>query len=258
MNQKNNYFIILDDENLAVSYLSETLDEIIYKQPPYQQFKILSTTQQSIFWDLLKSYQPCIIFIDIQMPGKTGIEIAKEINNNYLSLGYTELPIIVFTTAYENYGYQAFKVEAFDYLLKPIDEELLSELLHKIFIKKPELFSQADEFIQVQSFGIDLDIPIKDILYFKADMKYISIITAVKEFLINETLLNLEKKYNNFIKIHRSYLVNPNYISRFYKKDSSWFVILKNHHEHLPISRRQKTEIQSKIDYKIVFNDDES
>ena len=89
-------------------------------------------------------------------------------------------------------------------------------------------------------------------------MKYITIITAVKEFLINETLLNLEKKYNNFIKIHRSYLVNPNYISRFYKKYSSWFVILKNHNEHLPISRRQKAEIQSKIDYKIVFNDDDS
>ena len=239
MNKKNNYFIILDDENLAVSYLSETLDEIIHKQPYYQNFKILSTTQQSIFWDLLKSYQPSIIFIDIQMPGKTGIEIAKEINNNYLSLGYTELPIIVFTTAYENYGYQAFKVEAFDYLLKPIDENLLSELLHKIFIKKPELFSQSDEFIQVQSSGIDLDIPIKDILYFKADMKYTMAKTKTKGYILETSLKRLQEMYGDrFLKVHRGCLVSLFYIEGLYNeprrsisgkitKGRVWYIKLK-------------------------------
>ena len=78
-------------------------------------------------------------------------------------------------------------------------------------------------------------------------MKYTTVVTEKKEYLINKTLLSLEERYSNFVKIHRAYLVNISYIQKFYKKDNHWFLSIKNHEQHLPVSRRQKQEIEKKI-----------
>jgi DNA-binding LytR/AlgR family response regulator len=183
------------------------------------------------------------------MPIKNGLEVAKEIRENFQSLGYTDFqfPIIIFSTAFDNYGYQAFSVDAFDYILKPVD---IDKLLH-IFLKiELQYFNKLKNFIdsiKVPQAGIEIDLPLKDVFYFKSDMKYTIVVTEKKEFLINKTLLFLEEKYPNFIKIHRAYLVNPIYIKKFYKKENHWFLSLKNHEQHLPVSRRQKQEIEKKI-----------
>lgn len=255
---KHNFnILILDDEILALSYLKDTIEDVIKNIPAFSNYSVQATSNQIEFWNLLKNNLPQIVFLDIQMPKKSGLEIAKEIRDTAIKIGYNseQLPLIIFTTAHENYGYQAFKVDAIDYILKPIDEEKIENILKKIIKSQEFLLKPFDETITVNSSGIDIDIPLNEVLYFKADMKYIAVVTNKKEFLINDTLLNLESRYVNFVKIHRAYLVNPSYIFRFYKKENSFFLTLKDHDIHLPVSRRQKLEIEKKIDYKIMLND---
>lgn len=250
--------LLLDDEILALSYLKDTVEDVKNSHNFFSNFKVFGTSQQNEFWSLLQKNLPKIVFLDIQMPRKSGLEIAHEIRNKAKNIGYIndQLPIIIFTTAHENYGYQAFQVEAVDYVLKPIDEEKISHVFKKIEQNHENLLKDLEETITVHSSGIDIELPIKDILYFKADMKYIAVVTSKKEFLINSTLLNLEQRYPKFIKIHRAYLINPFYIGKFFKKDNHWFVSLKNHDIHLPVSRRQKQEMEGKIDYKTIFDEE--
>lgn len=253
-NKKIPTILVLDDELPALSYLVETIEEVQQKQALLQNFQILSTNKQNEFWNFITTYLPKIIFLDIQMPGKNGIEIAEEIRAKRDSLGYKDkLPLIIFSTAFENYGYQAFQVEAVDYLLKPIDFDKIKHIFQKIQDNYSNLIQEVSETIIVPSNGIDIEVPLKEIIFFKADMKYISVFTDKKEFLINTTLVSLEEQFPSFVKIHRAYLVNPAYILKFFRKDGHWFLSLKNYSEHLPVSRRQKQEIEGKLNYKDLF-----
>ena len=247
--------LVFDDELPALSYMVETIEEVQQKYAMLQNFKVYSTNQYSEFWHLLRLKLPKIVFLDVQMPGKTGIEVAEQIRAEAEQIGYSDqLPLIVFSTAHENYGYQAFKVEAVDYILKPVDSEKVLRVFEKIQTNYVSLIQEVIETIKVPSGGIDIELPVKEILYFKADMKYISVFTSKKEFLINTTLLNLEEQFPSFVKIHRAYLVNPAYILKFFRKDNHWFLSLKNYEEHLPVSRRQKQEIEGKLNYKDLFD----
>lgn len=240
-NEQNNLkleasFLLLDDEELALSYGQEVLEDVIKNHKFFNHYKVRATTNQSIFFEIIKEYKPAIIFLDIEMPGKNGIEIANEIKMNASTLGYPDsLPLIIFSTAYDQYGYKAFQVGAINYLLKPFSEDNVIELLDSLEKTHATHLKIDEETIRVPASGIDIDLPIKEVLYFKADMKYIAVQTDKKEFLINDTLLNLEIKYPNFVKIHRAYLVNPLYINKFFRKDNHWLLSLKNHSAHLPV-----------------------
>ena len=248
--------LILDDEYLASSYLKEVIEETQKKLPFFSIFKVESSNTYADFMAKLKLYNPKIIFLDIQMPGKNGLEIAKEIRDNYNILGYENesLPIIIFSTAYDNYALNAFSVDAIDYILKPVEEEKIEHIFKKIELQYQIYFKDIIEVIRVPSAGVEIDLPIKEVLYFKADMKYITVVTNKKEFLINKTLLSLEEKFPSFIKIHRAYLINPSFILKFYKKDNHWFLSMKNHDLHLPVSRRQKQEIEKKLNYTDILD----
>lgn len=249
--------LLLDDEVLALSYLKDTIDDVIKTSPNFSSFKLIGTTNQTEFWLMIQKHLPKIIFLDIQMPGKSGLEIANEIRTRGKELGYPneQLPIIIFITAYENYGYQAYKVAALDYVLKPIMEEDILNVFKKIESQHESVLKEIEDTIIVPSSGIDIEIPIKEVLYFKADMKYIAVVTSKKEFLINSTLLTLQERYSKFVKIHRAYLVNPIYVHKFYKKNGHTFLMLKNHDIHLPVSRRQKQDLEGKLDYNTIFNE---
>lgn len=248
-------FLLLDDEDLALSYSQEILEDVIKENKFFNQYKVRSTSNQNEFWKIIKENKPAVIVLDIEMPGKNGIEIAHEIKMNASIFGYPEtLPLIIFSTAYDQYGYKAFQVGAINYLLKPFSEENIQELLYNLEKSHASHLKIDLETIKVPASGIDIDLPLKEVLYFKADMKYIAVQTDKKEFLINDTLLNLEQKYPNFVKIHRAYLVNPLYINKFFRKDNHWYLSLKNHSEHLPVSRRQRQEIEGKLNYYDLFN----
>lgn len=254
---KNN-ILILDDEPLASSYLKECIDEFKKIDDVFSSFSVHCSNKLSDFWTKINDLQPSIIFLDIEMPGQNGIEVAQKLKQNLKSLNYTEEPVIIFCTAYDNYAYQAFTVSALDYLLKPVTEEKIEAVFHKISTQYRDILSEIYEFVFVNVSGVDIKIPTKEILCFKADMKYISVITTKKEFLLNDTLLSLEKKYPSFLKTHRAYLINPIHIQKFFKKNNHWFVTIKNYPNILPVSRRQKQDLELKINYKTFFDDSES
>ena len=256
MYKKGKNILIIDDEFLALSYIKEIIEDSIKKFPILSEYEVFGVTNYNNFMSILQENLPNIIFLDIQMPKKNGLEIAKEIRENYKQIGYSsdKLPVIIFVTAFENYGYHAFKISAYDYLLKPISEEMVDDVFNSL-INDYNIFNVDNkEKITVFSNGIHIDIPTNDILYFKADSKCVSIITNSKEFITHETLINLEEKHPNFIKIHRAYLVNPKHISKVFKNNGSIFVSLKNHNIILPVSRRQKYDLEKKLDYKFIEN----
>lgn len=238
--------LIIDDERHATTYLEETLKSCLTLPNNKQLFgsNIFSINRPSEVLQAIKTYNPILIFLDIQMPQKNGLELAEEIEN-YKEEHNLKFPKIIFTTAYSDFGYQAFKVNAVDYLLKPISEENLNKSLLK-FIENSFNDLLKAEHVEYSQNGINTQININDVIYFKSDFKYIIVKTSNKEVLINETLLQLEEKFPYFVKIHRSFLINPLYAKKIHKKDNQYYLILNND-EKLPISRRQTQEVKEKL-----------
>jgi len=188
-----------------------------------------------------------VVLVDIRMPQMDGIELAQHLNK------LDKPPVIVFTTAYDNYAIQAFEQHAVDYLLKPIRLGRLFEALSRARASVPvtsevlqELIPEARKNLSIQERGKILLIPIEKVLYLRAELKYITVRTLDREYLVEEPLGALEKEFSaRFIRIHRNCLVAKTEIESFEKvgeegADSHWSVRLKGLNEQLPISRRQQ------------------
>lgn len=240
--------LVMDDEFLATEFLKETLEDFLSKNFNTQMIQIYCANKINDFWKIIEDYTPEIIFIDIEMPGKKGTELIQELRDNIKKYNFTHDPFIIFCTAYDNYAYQAYKLNAIDYILKPVSEDTLAPIFNKItHFNKPILDISLDYVNYTQS-NVNHKIAIKDIICFKADMKYISVINKNnKNILINNTLLQLEKIYPKFIKAHRAFLVNPDYIESLIIEDSQWFLKMKYCNDKIPISRRQKSDLESRL-----------
>lgn len=188
-----------------------------------------------------------VVLVDIRMPQMDGIELAQHLNK------LDKPPVIVFTTAYDNYAIQAFEQHAIDYLLKPIRLGRLFEALTRARAAVPvkseilqELTPEPRKNLSIQERGKILLIPIEKVLYLRAELKYITVRTAEREYLAEEPLGALEKEFaTRFVRIHRNCLVAKEEIESFEKvgeegADSHWTVKLKGLEEKLPISRRQQ------------------
>ena len=188
-----------------------------------------------------------VVLVDIRMPQMDGIELAQHLNK------LDKPPVIIFTTAYDNYAIQAFEQHAVDYLLKPIRLGRLFEALTRARAAVPvksevlqELMPEARKNLSIQERGKILLIPIEKVLFLRAELKYITVRTVEREYLAEEPLGALEKEFAaRFVRIHRNCLVAKDEIESFEKvgeegADSHWTVKLKGLEERLPISRRQQ------------------
>lgn len=188
-----------------------------------------------------------VVLVDIRMPQMDGIELAQHLNK------LEKPPVIIFTTAYDNYAIQAFELHAIDYLLKPIRLGRLFDALTRARAAVPvksevlqELMPEPRKNLSIQERGKVLLIPVEKILYLRAELKYITVRTTEREYLAEEPLGSLEKEFSTrFVRIHRNCLVARAEIESFEKvgeegEESHWTVKLKGLDEHLPISRRQQ------------------
>ena len=188
-----------------------------------------------------------VVLVDIRMPQMDGIELAQHLNK------LEKPPVIIFTTAYDNYAIQAFEQHAIDYLLKPIRLGRLFEALTRARAAVPikievlqELMPEARKNISIHERGKILLIPIDKILFLRAELKYITVRTVDREYLAEEPLGALEKEFSSrFVRIHRNCLVAKAEIESFEKMadegaESHWAVKLTGLEERLPISRRQQ------------------
>lgn len=198
--------------------------------------------------DKLSEVHADVVLVDIRMPQMDGIELAQHLNKLH------KPPIIVFTTAYDSYAVNAFEQRAIDYLLKPIRLGRLFEALTRARTAVPvrsevlqELTPEPRKNLSIHERGKILLVPIEQVLFLRAELKYITVRTVENEYLIEESLIALEKEFAaRFIRIHRNCLVAKNEIEGFEKvaetdtSEAHWAVKLKGLQELLPISRRQQ------------------
>jgi two-component system response regulator AlgR len=186
-----------------------------------------------------------VVLLDIRMPEMDGMEAARHI------AGMAQPPAIIFTTAFDAYAIKAFEVNAIDYLLKPIRRERLLAALAKVrtgpAVSRQALDAAATEprrHLSIHERGRIHLVAVSEILYLRAELKYVTVRTAEREFLVEESLQHLEEEFEPaFVRIHRNCLVARAAIAGFERNseesESGWAVVIRATGEKLPVSRRQ-------------------
>ncbi len=232
---------IVDDEPPARNRLRELITDCA-SQFPLCLVGEAGNGQEAL--DKLAVEPAEVVLVDIRMPQMDGIELARHLNK------LEHPPVIIFTTAYDSYAIKAFEQRAIDYLLKPIRLGRLFDALSRARDAVPirtevllELMLEPRTHLSVHERGRILLVPITEVLYLRAEMKYVTVRTVEREYLIEESLTLLEKEFAaRFVRIHRSCLVAKAAIAGFEKGgdegESEWLMKLKGLDEKLPISRR--------------------
>lgn len=238
--------LLVDDEVPARRRLRHLLADITAEQPN----QVVGEAGDGI--DALAVLDAGIVadvaLVDIRMPRMCGIEFAQHLAR------LPAAPAIVFVTAYDEHALKAFELAAVDYLLKPVKATRLAEALKKARRLAPdapvlrELAPAGRQQLRCLERGKVLLIPIDDVIYFKAELKYVTARTAEREYVIEESLANLEEEFGaRFLRIHRNCIVSRNAIAGCARDksatagegDGHWALLLRGSEEHLPVSRRQ-------------------
>jgi len=240
---------IVDDEAPARLRLRALLADIAEDQPN-QVAGEAANGQEALA--LLNEAQADVVLVDIRMPGMDGVELAQHLTR------LAAPPAIIFTTAYDQYAVRAFELNAIDYLLKPVRAQRLREALAKATSLAPsrellrELLPAGRRHLTCSERGKILVIPIADILYFRAELKYVTAHTREREFLLEESLASLEQEYaQRLVRVHRNCLVARAAIAGFERDaqegSENWQVLLHGVAEKLPVSRRQWSQVKAVI-----------
>jgi two-component system response regulator AlgR len=186
-----------------------------------------------------------VVLLDVRMPEMDGIEVAQHLQR------LERPPAVIFTTAYDAYAIRAFEVHAIDYLLKPIRAPRLKEALVRARAAAPpkpeslrELKPGPRAFLSALERGKVHLIPVGDVIYLKAELKYVTVRTAMREYLIEDSLARLEQEYpERFVRVHRNCLVAREAIRGFERSapsaEGQWEVVFKACPERIAVSRRQ-------------------
>lgn len=205
--------------------------------------------------DLAFDAQPDLMLLDIRMPLMDGIEAAQHAQK------LIPKPHIIFTTAFDAYAIKAFDLSAIDYLLKPIRLERLQAAIDKAHALQPKQIKalkplqKSRTHISIHERGRVILVPIEQIIYLRAELKYVTIRTVEREFLIEDSLTNLEIEFNErFIRLHRNCLVAQKFITGYEKRatknvegqtETTWVALIKGIPDVVAVSRRQQHLIRS-------------
>lgn len=235
--------LVVDDEGPARARLKDLLADCSAEMP-LEVVGDAATAREAL--DVLAAKGADVVLLDIRMPEMDGIELAQHLQK------LDEPPAIVFTTAYDAYAIRAFEVHAIDYLLKPIRLARLKDALGRArSTRNPsadalrEMSKGAPAFLSAQERGRIHLIPVNDVIYLKAELKYVTVRTAQREYLIEEALARLEQEYGDrFVRVHRNCLVARTAIRGFERgtgdAEGGWLALLEGCDEKIPVSRRQQ------------------
>lgn len=236
--------VIVDDEAPARSRLRDLLTDCAAALPLEIAGEAASGAQAL---EVVAKQRADVVLLDIRMPGMDGIETAQHLRK------LDNPPAIIFTTAYDAYALKAFEVHAIDYLLKPIRAGRLLEALRTArsavapkavaltgMRRTPRMALSSSERGRVHL------IPVADVIYLKAELKYVTVRTRKREYLVEESLTRLEEEFGErFVRAHRSCLVARAAIRGFERGagedgDGHWEVLLNGCDERIAVSRRQQ------------------
>ncbi|MDK2122683.1 LytR/AlgR family response regulator transcription factor [Parachitinimonas caeni] len=240
--------LLVDDEQPALNRLQDVLADCA-AEVPHQVVACASNAWEALEW--LSGHRADIALLDINMPGMSGLELARHFTR------LTHPPAVIFTTAYDQHAIEAFEVHAVDYLLKPIRQERLTAALqraHRLLPPVAEALARVDskarQYLSVSERGRVRLIPVAQVCYLKAELKYVTVRTADAEYLLEESLTHLEAEFGDkLVRIHRNCLVARSALVGFEKAvgvdgEVHWHAILKNLPDKLAVSRRQQHVIR--------------
>lgn len=268
--------LIVDDEAPARARLAMLLSDIA-DECPHVLVGEAANAQGAL--EVIAATRPEIVLLDVQMPGMGGIELARHL------AATAAAPAIIFVSAFDEFALKAFEVHALDYLLKPVRAVRLAEAIRRagtmiaaqtqkqaLVAASASLRQQRRNF-SVQERGRLLLVPVADVLYLKAEAKYVSLRTAARSYLIEESLNSIEEELGAlFVRVHRSALVARSAVQgveraplgsdadgegdrsekgergeRIDKAQETWQVIVRGLNERLPISRRQWPQVKALV-----------
>ena len=235
--------LIVDDEAPARSRLRDLLGDIGAGQPS----RVVGMAANGVEALRILEAEPAdVVLADIRMPVMDGVELARHLGR------LDKPPAVIFVTAYDQYAVQAFDLAAVDYLLKPVRAERLAAALGKL--RPPARVADATlaglapgerRHFSVSERGRILLLPVADVLYLRAELKYVTARTAERDYVLDESLVQLEEEFpQRFLRLHRNCLVARAAVlgvERAGEQDGEahWAVLLKGVDERLAVSRRR-------------------
>lgn len=228
--------IIVDDERLARKELISLLEN----HPEIEVVDEAANPDEAV--ELIEKHDPDVVFLDVQMPGKTGFEMLEEMER---------VPQVIFTTAYDEFALKAFEFNALDYLLKPIQPERLTESLNKVSIKSKKNPSKDKKLgSNDQVFVKDGDkcwfVKLEDVRLFESDGNYIKVYFDKFKPMIHKSLNALDERLDDrhFFRASRKHIINLGWVESI----DTWFnggllVQLKGG-EKIEVSRRQSARFR--------------
>lgn len=242
--------LIVDDEQPARERLKNLLADLA---PELPNLVVAEAGDGVEALERLRLGEIDVALVDIRMPRLDGIDLARNV------AALPEAPAIIFVTAYDQYAVKAFELSAVDYLLKPVRAPRLLEALKKARRLPPEapvwreLSPHGRRHLQSSERGRVLLVPVEDIVFLRAELKYVTARTAEREYLLEESLTHLEEEFGErFVRVHRNCLVARGAIAGCQRAtaddgEAYWVVLLRGCSEPIPVSRRQWPQVKALI-----------
>ena len=234
--------IVVDDEPIARQYLSD----YVAKMPQLELLAVFSSAKDA--WEIIETGAADLVFLDIQMPGLTGIELIRTLQKK---------PAIILTTAYSEYALEGYELDVADYLLKPISFDRFAKAVNKVAgrLEKQvgsistglspagENETTTRDFIFVKSGYKSVKVNIRDILYVEGMKEYVVIHTKDKKFTKLDRMKNMENflKGKGFIRVHKSYIVSVKNI------DAVFGNTIEINQKQLPLGRSFRDEVNNAL-----------
>ncbi len=240
--------MVVDDEALARTRMRTLLGDC--RQPAAICVAEAANAVQAMA--LMQHHLADVALIDIHMPGADGLTLARSMQ------ALPNPPALIFVTAHTEHAVQAFELEAVDYLTKPVRLERLQAALQKVErllqIRRGLAAVQTHtEVLIIQERGRTERIPLQQVMYFKAELKYVTVRTATRSYILDGALNDLEEKYRaDFIRIHRNALIARHAVRSVEKhydaeEGEGWAVRLNGIDELLAVSRRQLAAVRELV-----------
>ena len=235
--------LIVDDEPLARSRLRTLLASC--GSPAIEVAAEAASATQAL--EMISNGDFDAVFLDVQMPGSDGVALARALR------AAGRAPAVVFVTAHPQHAVAAFEVEAVDYLTKPVRLERLQAAVEKIHKRRASEADADPEILLIQDRGRTERVPLPEVLYFKAELKYVTVRTAARSYILDASLSELEERHQAFfLRVHRNALVARKAVRALEKhydpeEGEGWALRLNGIDELLAVSRRQLSAVREAL-----------